>query len=416
MKKIISCILAVIMLVSVAVFTTTTASAEEDLCRKFDNELCYIYYKQKNFSEMSASSIAYHTAGQYIDNETDCEFYFYDFEKDEYCPDNEGNYIKVDADKFDAAVKKCFNYTGDFRKDYTAEIADSEVKVDYYNEAENYYIVMWNFGAGGGVDYTFAGYIKTSTGYKAYIKGVNEDGSDLKADEDPYYAEFDIEYSGGYLKVNDFKTVNAVMPEISGLTTYPDVTYTLPDGITVYGDDCFTAGTEVLVRTAEDYEYAYETAKVALKDTALNGKMVAFDICAYNRASWDGLEVQPTKAVKVTFDIPKGLSADNLKMFYISDDGKKEEIKITVDKANNKVTAELNHFSVYAFCNVKNETVNGGNTENENKDNNTVISNNTDKKSPKTGDNSNILIALMILSLSVIACSSVAVYKNKKEM
>ena len=206
------------------------------------------------------------------------------------------------------------------------------------------------------------------------------------------------------------------MPEISGLTTYPDVTYTLPDGINVDGDDCFAAGTEVLVRAAEDYEYAYETAKVALKDTALNGKMVAFDICAYNRVSWDGLEVQPTKAVKVTFDIPKGLSADNLKMFYISDDGKKEEIKITVDKANNKVTAELNHFSVYAFCNVKNETVNGGNTENENKDNNTVISNNTDKKSPKTGDNSNILIALMILSLSVIACSSVAVYKNKKEM
>lgn len=414
MKKIISCVLAFAMLVSVAVFTTTTASAEEDLCRKFDNELGYIYYRKKNFSEMSASSIAYYTAGQYVDNETDCEFYFYDFEKDEYCPDNEGNYIKVDADKFDVAVKKCFNYTGDFRKDYTAEIAESEIKSDYYNEAENYYIVMWNFGAGGGVDYTFAGYIKTSTGYKAYIKGVNEDGSDLKADEDPYYAEFDIEYSGGYLKVNDFKTVKAVMPEIRGLTTYPDVTYTLPDGITVYGDDCFTAGTEVLVRTAEDYEYAYETAKVALKDTALNGKMVAFVICAYNRASWDGLEVQPTKPVKITFDIPEGITAKNLKLFYIPDEGSPEEVQITVDEQNNKVTAVFEHFSTYAFCNVEGSGADTGNSNNGQAQ--TKSNTNTETaKSPKTGDNSNIIFAVMLFSLSAAICSSVILLKDRKK-
>lgn len=404
MKKIVSCIIAVLVLAGAAFYTVTADKSEENLCRKFDNELGYIYYREKNFSEMSASSIAYYTAGQYVDNETDCEFYYYDFEKDEYCPDNEGNYIKVDADKFDTAVKKCFNYTGDFRKDYTAEIAESEIKSDYYNEAENYYIVMWNLGAGGGVDYTFAGYINTSTGYKVYIKGVNEDGSDLKADEDPYYAEFDIEYNGGYLKVNDFKTVNAVMPEISGLITYPDVTYTLPDGITVAGDDCFAAGTEVFITKAEDFEYGYDTAKVALKDTALNGTLVVFDICAYNRASWDGLEVQPTKAVKVTFDIPKGLSADNLKMFYISDDGKTEEVKITVDKANNKVTAELNHFSVYAFCNVKGNTVNGGV--------NNTGSSSTELKSPKTGYNSGLLAVLMLASLSVISVSAIKISKE----
>lgn len=405
MKKIVSCIFAVLVLAGAAFYTATANKTEENLCRKFDNELCSIYYRGKNFSEISASSIAYYTAGQYVENETDCEFYFYDFEKDEYRPDDEGNYIKVDADKFDTAVKKCFNYTGDFRKDYTAEIAESEIKSDYYNEAENYYIVMWNSGTGGGVDYTFAGYIKTSTGYKAYIKGVNEDGSDLKADENPYYAEFDIEYNGGYLKVNDFKTVNAVMPEISGLITYPDVTYTLPDGITVDGDDCFAAGTEVFITKAEDFEYGYNTAKVALKDTALNGTLVVFDICAYNRASWDGLEVQPTKSVKVRFDIPKGLSADNLKMFYISDDGKTEEVKITVDKANNKVTAELNHFSVYAFCNVKSNTVNGGT-------NNNTAGSNTELKSPKTGYNSGLLAVLVLASLSVLSVSAIKISKE----
>lgn len=404
MKKIVSCIIAVLVLAGAAFYTVTADKSEENLCRKFDDELGYIYYKQKNFSEMSASSIAYYTAGQYVDNETDCEFYYYDFEKDEYCPDNEGNYIKVDADKFDSAVKKCFNYTGDFRKDYTAEIAESEIKSDYYNEAENYYIVMWNFSAGGGVDYTFAGYIKTSTGYKAYIKGVNEDGSDLKADEDPYYAEFDIEYDGGYLKVNDFKTVKAVMPEISGLISYPDFVYKAPNGVTVDGEGCFDSKTAIEITENSEDDYDFNLSKIALKDIAEEGKISVFNILAYKTGTWGKDLIQPCKPVKITFDIPQGLSADNLKMFYISDEGKTEEIKITVDKANNKVTAEFNHFSVYAFCNVKSNTVNGGA--------NNTGSTSTELKSPKTGYNSGLLAVLMLASLSVL---SVSVVKFSKE-
>ncbi len=394
MKKIVSCIIAVLVLAGAAFYTAAANKTEENLCRKFDDELSAIYYWGGDFSERDISNLAYYTADQYIDNETDYEFYEYDDEKDEYYPsDDYGHYIKVKADKFEETIKKCFNYKGDYEKE----------DIGYYNADGNYYIVLWDRGVGGGAGYIFAGYIKTASGYKAYLKGVNEDGSDLKADEDPYYAEFDIEYNGGYLKVNDFKTVNAVMPEISGLITYPDVSYSVPDGITVDGDDCFEAGTEVTVWASSEGDYAYDCAKVALKDTAVDGKITVFDIYAYKR--FDYTDVQPTKAVKITFDIPQGLSADNLKMFYISDDGKTEEIKITVDKANNKVTAELNHFSVYAFCNVKSNTVNGGT-------NNNTAGSNTELKSPKTGYNTGLLAVLMLASLSVL---SVSVIKFSKE-
>ena len=91
-------------------------------------------------------------------------------------------------------------------------------------------------------------------------------------------------------------------------------------------------------------------------------------------------------------------------MFYISDDGKTEEIKITVDKANNKVTAELNHFSVYAFCNVKSNTVSGGA--------NNTGSTSTELKSPKTGYNSGLLAVLMLASLSVLSVSAIKISKE----
>ncbi len=70
MKKIVSIILAVMLIAGVAVFSVS-ADTETDLCRKFDSELGCIYYKEKDFSEMSASSIAYYTAGQDVANEND---------------------------------------------------------------------------------------------------------------------------------------------------------------------------------------------------------------------------------------------------------------------------------------------------------------------------------------------------------
>ena len=252
--------------------------------------------------------------------------------------------------------------------------------------------------------FIFAGYVKSETGYKAYIKGVNDDDSEIKENENPFYAEFDIKYNGGYLKVIDFKTVKAVMPEIDGLITYPDFVYKAPNGMTVDGEDCFNSKTAVEITENSEDDYDFNLSKIALKDISADGKISVFNIRAYKTGTWCKDLIQPSKPVKITFDIPKGLSADNFKMFYISDDGKKEEVKITVDKANNKVTAELNHFSVYAFCNVKGNTVNGGV--------NNTGSSSTEFKSPKTGYNSGLLAVLMLASLSVISVSAIKISKE----
>ncbi len=68
----------------------------------------------------------------------------------------------------------------------------------------------------------------------------------------------------------------------------------------------------------------------------------------------DGQAVQPSGgAVQVTFGIPKHLSADNLKLYYVDENGKVEEISITVNKDAQTVTANLTHFSTYVLANVK---------------------------------------------------------------
>ncbi len=66
----------------------------------------------------------------------------------------------------------------------------------------------------------------------------------------------------------------------------------------------------------------------------------------------DGKPVQPDGAVQVTFAIPDGLSADHLKLFYVAENGEKEEVSITVNKTANTVTANLTHFSTYVLANV----------------------------------------------------------------
>ena len=424
MKKIISCVLAFAMLITVAVSAATTVGAEEDLCKKFDDVVSGIYYGMDNLSDLDtdwAISAAYYTAYQYIANENDFAYWNYNYEtgeyyKEDYGDRDYGHYIEVNADRFDEAVKKCFNYNGDFRKDYIAETEEYKAKEDFfgeYNEADNTYYVWWNSGRGSETDYRFAGYAKTDGGYRAYIKGVNEDGSDRTAEQDPYYAVFDIEYSGSYIKVNDFHTVKEVMPSVDGLITYPDVMYDLPTGVTIDADDCFGEGTMIYVSSYDDI-VVENNAKKALKAVVGDGKVVAFHIDAYNRLSWYGDSVQPTKPVKITFDIPEGLTAKDLKLFYIPDEGAPEEVQITVDEQNNKVTAVFEHFSTYAFCNVEGSGADTGNSNNGQAQ--TKSNTNTETaKSPKTGDNSNIIFAVMLLSLSAAICSSVILLKDRKK-
>ena len=122
-------------------------------------------------------------------------------------------------------------------------------------------------------------------------------------------------------------------------------------------------------------------AKKAL--ASVSSKFVVFDFSAVK----SGATVQPNGKVKVTMSIPETLSAEGLKMFYVSDKGEKENIAITVDKKNKTVTAELEHFSTYVLANVS--------------------------TSPKTGDNSNVMLWVILLCVSSFALGVVSFSRIK---
>ena len=161
------------------------------------------------------------------------------------------------------------------------------------------------------------------------------------------------------------------------------VKYDVPAGLVIAGDSAFAAGTTISAKTVESGA-VYDAAKKAMN--GLTQKFVVFDINALK----DGAAVQPNGKVKVTFPIPATLSVDNLKLFYVSADGKRESIKLTVDKKAKTATAELSHFSTYVLANVI--------------------------TSPGTGDTTNYTLwyVLTFVSFAGIALSCVAL-KTRKE-
>ncbi len=156
-------------------------------------------------------------------------------------------------------------------------------------------------------------------------------------------------------------------------------------------DKVFEANTVITVESVTQGKI-YDTVKEALKDVVADMKNTAIlDITA----TLNGKPVQPNGKVQMTFAIPENLSVDNLKLFYVSDDGKTtEEIAITVDKDARTVTANLEHFSTYVLANVAVDE---------------------DGKVPPTGDANQMLlyVAAMAVSMSLL-CGAVVVSRKRK--
>ncbi len=113
-------------------------------------------------------------------------------------------------------------------------------------------------------------------------------------------------------------------------------------------DQVFEANTMIVVENIVDGEI-YNRVEEALKDVVSGMDRVAI---LEMTAMCNGVPVQPNGAVQVTFEIPDNLSADDLKLYYVAENGTKEEMPITVDKHSNTVTANLTHFSTYVLANV----------------------------------------------------------------
>lgn len=134
----------------------------------------------------------------------------------------------------------------------------------------------------------------------------------------------------------------------------------------------------------------YDTVKKALEKVV--AKMDNTAIFEFT-ATKDGAVVQPDGTLSVTFDIPKDLTATNLKMFYVSQNGKYEEVKITVDAKAGTVTANLTHFSTYVLANVA--PASGGNTV------------------PPTGDTSALTLYVWVLTMAMAGLTLLLVHKRR---
>ena len=145
-----------------------------------------------------------------------------------------------------------------------------------------------------------------------------------------------------------------------------------------YADDVFPANTIVKVEQQKQGAIV-ERAQKALGKVAK--KIAVFEITAKS----DNVTVQPNGKVKVIFDIPENFDPAKTVLYYVSEDGKYERIPLTISSDKKTATAELTHFSTY------------------------VLSESVD--SPTTGNNNNIMIWLLALSL---ISGATIIYSNKK--
>ncbi|MBM6896571.1 hypothetical protein H9X86_04185 [Pseudoflavonifractor capillosus] len=138
----------------------------------------------------------------------------------------------------------------------------------------------------------------------------------------------------------------------------------------------------------------YTTVEKALKGVVADMKDTAI---LEITATLDGKSVQPDGNVTMTFQIPQHLSVDHLKLYYVAENGEKEEIAITVNKDARTATASLEHFSTYVLAN--------------------VVVDEDGSKVPPTGDNSQVMVYASVLALAAAAfiiISAVAVKKRTR--
>lgn len=128
-------------------------------------------------------------------------------------------------------------------------------------------------------------------------------------------------------------------------TQKPAQTVTQTDGLVIEAvENTFDKETVVKAEIIEKTAETYGKVTTALKEVA--NKFVAYEITATK----NNVTVQPNGTVTATFDIPADFDATKVTVYYVSNDGKYEELNATVDASAQKVTATLTHFSTYVVA------------------------------------------------------------------
>lgn len=419
MKKIISVIVALVLLVSVF---TLTASAEENYCELFEKQWLYLgcveSYGDEN-TPWSADTIAYIT-GMCCDYEK-----YINKEKMKWFEENEGygvEYYCVPATEFESLASKLFDVKVNLK---TANFNDI-CTVKYESSTNTYDIIF--YPRGGGNFYTVYGYSKLGSVYTVYMQ-KEADGENLFE-----YAKATATCDGKYAKLISFAPVSRVpaqntlitpsaikdtptqntssntssatdssAPQSSEVTSSEEdakpVVFTEKNGVKIEG--AATAFPESVVIKIEKENKADTLASIknSVKDLTL--KFTAYQITATDKS----ISVQPDGSVKATFKIPEGYNTDKIAVIYVSDSGKAEVMASTVNKENGTVTAELSHFSTYLVAETRDDTH--------------VDTNDTDTTVGEEKKGKGWVVPVIIISVVLLAGGGAAawyflIYKKKK--
>ena len=143
---------------------------------------------------------------------------------------------------------------------------------------------------------------------------------------------------------------------------------------------------DVTLAVKSNDKQAVKNTETALADIGYN-EFVAFDITLVDD---NGDTVQPNGKVEVSIPLPekyKGLN--NLGIYYIDSNAKAEKMESKIE--NNCITFETDHFSTYALVAEKEEATNPPAQPEQQKPT-------TDN--PKTGDNSSLMISVLVFVIS----------------
>ncbi|MCQ2454522.1 MAG: hypothetical protein MJ090_00020 [Clostridia bacterium] len=377
MKRIF-CFLATLILtitvLSANVFAASTP-VNNNLCKKFDKTVgnTISQYLVGNSVDMEHSKIydGYGFARYVIDclkKEIDLSQYKKKPDKQQALPITT---YQIPYSVFFEKAKKIANFDGDFKKsylynkendciememtDFIANMGHPVHVIGYNHISSDHYVVyaqamQIEMNSVDEIKKEFAGYYDDDlTNHIFYCY----DGKYHLVHED-YFFIADITYNNGNVFYNALKAVETLGDieyiKKDDLVQESKVTVNAAQGIFISNTDAFPNGTTVYAKNIISGNI-YNKAKTALSRINYENFLV-YDFSAIK----DNKTVQPQKTVLVEIKLPNDFSAKKIKMYYLTNDGKLEPVKITTDIKTKKSVAELEHFSTYIIVNNKNIT------------------------------------------------------------
>lgn len=343
MKKALSLILAVVMLLSVMAVGTISVSAAGNLFRQFDTVQSYIFMSEFLNVGYSPENPRTDMIGNWMSDQyslvsSDYLVGLVD-ENGVFTENSEGWHLSYPADKFEEIAHKLFDFEGTVRDLKAKETGGYDI-IRYDEKTDRYIYVPLGLG---GTDYRQNGYVPCEDGsYDVYFQS-----RDLGSEEwDDCYIMVNVSLIGDLVKVNGGQNTNMLPtdPNFVEFVPYNRITVRGDENVSLDIDNEFPEGTVISVRRAASEQL--EAAKNALLGVSEDA-LAVYDISAV----LDEKTVQPSGGITVSFKIPENISLEGLKLYYISDGGRADELEITVDEPTRTAAAVLTHFSTYALCN-----------------------------------------------------------------